>query len=70
LEQATEAWQEAGNEGEVSSSLFYNVKREVGGKAGGDRGNGDTATRKPKAKVAAKGPKGKRATQAAVVTRT
>ncbi len=64
LEGATEAWQKAGNEGEVSSSLFYNIKREATGGAG----EGGAAPRKPKAK-AAKGPKGRPVSQAAGETR-
>lgn len=68
LEQATGAWQEAGNEGEIGSSLYYNVKRELGSKAGAGVGNGDSATRKPKA--AAKGPKAKRVDRPVDVART
>src|SRR3954447_1733312 len=56
LEQANEAWQEAGNEGEVGSSLFYNVRRELKGGAGTE----EEPARKPKGKATAKGPKGKR----------
>jgi hypothetical protein len=56
LGQATEAWQEAGNEGEVGSSLFYNVRRELKGGAGTE----EEPARKPKGKATAKGPKGKR----------
>jgi hypothetical protein len=58
LEGATEAWQKAGNEGEVSSSLFYNVKRAVSEKAGGEAGGGGASTQKAKPK--SKGPKGVR----------
>jgi hypothetical protein len=69
LGEATEAWQKAGNEGEIGSSLYYNIKRELGGKAGGGGGNGGAAPRKPKAKAAARGPKGKPVSQAAGETR-
>lgn len=49
LGQATEAWLEAGNEGEVGSSLFYNVRRQLQGGTGPEV----EATRKPKAKAKA-----------------
>ncbi|OJW27643.1 MAG: hypothetical protein BGO49_23140 [Planctomycetales bacterium 71-10] len=56
LGQATEAWHEAGNEGEVGSSLFYNVRRQLQGGTAPEV----EATRKPKAKAAAQGAKFKR----------
>jgi hypothetical protein len=65
LDEATGAWQKAGNEGEIGSSLYYNIKREHGGKAGGGAGDGGAAPRKPKAKAAAQGPQGKRVSQPA-----
>jgi hypothetical protein len=69
LDEATGAWQKAGNEGEIGSSLYYNIKRGLGGKTTGGVGNGGAAPRKPKSKAAFKGPKGKRATPAAGETR-
>ena len=56
LGQATEAWHEAGNKGEVGSSLFYNVRRQLQGGTGPEV----EATLKPKAKAAAQGAKVKR----------
>ncbi len=65
LEGATEAWQKAGNEGEVSSSLYYNIKRAATGGAGG----GGAAPSKPKPK-ASKGSKSKPVSQAVGEART
>jgi hypothetical protein len=63
--EATEAWQKAGNEGEIGSSLYYNIKRESKG------GSGATADapEKPRAKSASKGPKARPATQPTVKAR-
>src|SRR4051794_14752816 len=60
--EATEAWQKAGNEGEIGSSLYYNIKRESKGESGATA----TAPQKPKAKSASKGPKAKEPTQPTV----
>ena len=61
--EATEAWQEAGNEGAIGSSLFSNVKTALKKQAGGGATATAAAPVKPKAKSAANGPKGKRASQ-------
>ena len=66
LGQATEAWQEAGNDGEIGSSLYYNVKRELKGGTGSEV----ESAPKPKSKVAARGPKAKRAAREGGEART
>jgi len=55
--EANEAWQKAGNEGEIGLSLYYNVKRE-------SKGGADVTAYAPKKagpKASSKGPKGERA---------
>ena len=52
--EATEAWQKAGNEGEISESLFYNIKASVAKSSGGGTGEAEEATSKSKPKSAPK----------------
>jgi hypothetical protein len=55
--EVNEAWQKAGNEGEIGLTLYYNVKREFGGEA-------EVAAKIPEkagSKASPKGPKGERA---------
>ena len=57
LKDAEKAWTEAGNDGPISSSSFYNARNEL------KKGTGTTAAAdKPKPKPAPKGPKAKKST--------
>ena len=60
------AWASAGHEGSISPSIFYKVKRELGG-------NGvptPAAPEKPRAKSASRGPKARPATQPTMKARS
>ena len=63
--EAIEAWQKAGNEGEIGGSLYYNVKRAIKGVTSATAAEAP----KPRAKSASKGPKGKRTSEPTVEAR-
>ena len=46
--EATQAWSKTGNEGEISGSLFYNIKASVAKSSGGGEGEAKEAASKPK----------------------
>jgi hypothetical protein len=51
--EAAQAWQKAGNEGEISGSLYYNIK-STAGKTGSGSGEAGEAASKSKPKTAPK----------------
>ena len=52
--EATQAWSNAGNEGEIASSLFYNIKATVAKRSRGGSGEAGEASSKSKPKTAPK----------------
>ena len=50
FEQASRAWRDAGNEGDLSRNTFYNLKSEWNKGPAAGAGDGGTAAPKPKAK--------------------
>ena len=62
-----EAWKATGNEGTISGTLVYTIRKDLGltgkGQSAGGPSVGEAATVKPKPKSPSKGPKATRATK-------